>query len=98
MRGASFLNSCKKANKMRLNAFRCYCLKRILKIPPSFVSRITNNYVLEHRQIRVYKPIRLLPVDSLVRRLVCDCMGRPINWCRRRSRGRPRQRWVQVFF
>ena len=38
----------RKADKIRLNAFYYYCLRRTARIPPLFVSHVTNKYVFEH--------------------------------------------------
>ena len=40
----------RQADKARLNAFHCSCLRKILKVPPSWISRIPNNTVLQKRQ------------------------------------------------
>ena len=97
-------------DRSHLNAFQCYCLRRILRIPPSFVSRISNAEVLgrsrqiqysallEQRQIRLYQKVQSMPVENMLRRLVCDLNGNPKQWHVRRSRGRPQQRWAQSVF
>ena len=36
----------RKADRSRLDAFHCRCLRRILKIPPSWISHVPNNIVL----------------------------------------------------
>ena len=36
----------RQRDKDRLNAFHCRCLRRILKIPPSWISRVLNHIVL----------------------------------------------------
>ena len=99
-----------KVDRNRLNAFQCYCLRRILKIPPSYVSRISNadvlakghqmqySALLEQQQIRLYRKVQSMPVESMLRRLVCDLNGCPKQWHYRRSRGRPQQRWAQSVF
>ena len=99
-----------KVGVTRLDAFQCACIRRILKIPPSFISRISNadvldrakqirySLILHERQIQLYRKIQLMPVGSILRSLVCDVNGCPKNWHLHRNRGRPRQRWVQSVF
>ena len=99
-----------KADKKRLDGFQCACLRKCLRIAPSYVSRISNAEVyarsnvvrystlLEHRQKELYQNIQLLPVGTALRSLVCDVRGQPIIWCQRRSRGRPQQRWAHEVF
>ena len=95
-----------QADRARLDAFHCRCLRRMLGIPHSYYSRVTNQEVLRQaqekplsetllqRQAALYKRIAQLNNDSYVKQLVCDCNGVPIVWTARRSRGRPRQRWA----
>ena len=94
-----------KADRSRVDSFQCRRLRRIVKIPPSFVSRISNEEVfaqtcqkrfsciLRVRQVRLYQKVQSMPLSSPVRRLVCDSVGSPVNWAYNRKRGRPRQRW-----
>ena len=39
-----------------------------------------------------------MPVDPMLRNLVCDSNGEPKHWHDRRNRGRPRQRWSQSVY
>ena len=83
------------------------CLRRISKIQPSFISRISNetvfartgqeklSAVFRRRQVQAYQKVRAMPVASPVRRLVCNAIGSPIIWNRCRKRGRPRQTWSE---
>ena len=99
-----------KAERDRLDAFHCKCLRRVLGIPHSFVSRISNStvlakagslplsQVLQEKQIALYRNIANQPVDSLLRRLVCNPDGTPKTWAHRRGRGRPRQQWAKSVF
>ena len=99
-----------KVDRTRLDAFQCWCLRRILNIAPSFISRVSNaevyeragqirySVLLESRQKHLYSKIQNEPFSNLVRMLVCDIEGNPINWNTRRSRGRPKQRWAQSVF
>ena len=93
-----------QADRARLDAFHCRCLRRILRIRHSFYSRVSKQEVLRRawerplselllqRQAAIYKRITQLTNESHVKQLVCDCNGLPIVWATRRSRGRPRQR------
>ena len=97
-----------KADKCRLDAFHCKCLRKILGIAPSYFSRVSNADVLEKagskllsailsdRQVHLYSSIASQSDASLVKQVVCDSSGGPRNWApERRRRGRPRQQWTQ---
>ena len=95
-----------KADKDRLNAFQCWCLRRIMRIAPSFISRVSNadvyqracqiqfSSVLECRQIQLYQKIQMMPLDAPIRKLICSVEGEPNTWFHHRCRGRPQQRWA----
>ena len=99
-----------KNDKMRINAFHCACLRKIVGVLPSYYSRVTNESILttscqvrlsvqlENRQMRLFEKIQTLPISSPLRILVCDNVGNPKDWACRRSRGRPRQRWSQSVY
>ena len=99
-----------KADRDRLDAFQCMCLRRTLNIAPSFFSRVTNKEVyecacqskfstmLEARQKKIFRRIQMMSVESPLRKLVCDLGGRPIIWRSRRKRGRPQQMWATSVF
>ena len=99
-----------KVDRSRLDAFQCACLRRILKIPHSYISRITNvevlgrsyqtkfSDILQSRQKRLYQRIQAMPFNSLMHNLVCDSVGQPKNWAFARNRGRPQQRWGPCVF
>ena len=99
-----------KSVRHRLDAFQCFCLRQIMRIPPSYVSRVSNASVLERssqsplselfkqRQIRCYRQVMAASPSDFVKQLVCDSVGKPFKWYVRRSRGRPRQRWVDEVF
>ena len=100
-----------KADKCRLDAFHCKCLRKIVGIAPSYFSRVSNADVLEKagskplsatltdHQVQLYRAIASKSDASLVKQLVCDANGRPRNWApRRRGRGRPRQQWAQCVY
>ena len=100
-----------KADLSRLDAFHIKCLRRICKIPPSFVSRVSNDNVLavsgqikcsvllHHRQIHLYKKIAGLPSDDIIRMLVCEPdSDSPRRWLQKRKRGRPKLQWPKCIF
>ena len=99
-----------KADLRRLDAFHCRSLRQILKIPCSYISRISNedvlteagmarlSVILQERQLKLYERITKMPHESLVRRVVCDSHGAPVKWHVRRGRGRPRQQWCQSVY
>ena len=94
----------------RLDACHYRCLRRLLRIVPSFISRISNAEVLRtaemrplstmlrDRQMALYQRVVGMNESSSLRRLVCDSQGRPRVWEVRRRRGRPRQRWTQAVY
>ena len=96
-----------KADKTRLDAFQCYCMRRILRIAPSFISRVTNVDVLEcarvqrfstlieDRQRKLYHKIQWHVPSAFSKMLVFDNFGQPKTWFGRRGRGRPRQTWAK---
>ena len=95
-----------KADRCRLDAFHCRCLRRILGIPHSFISRISNTSVLDQagaeplsqvlagRQTKLYQKIVAYGPAALVNRILCNGDGSPKNWARKRRRGRPRRQWA----
>ena len=95
-----------QADKRKLDGFHARCLRKILSIPSSFVSRISNKTVLERsgetplsttlseRQTALYCKIAALPEDNFLRMLTCDPhSSEPRRWDLRRKRGRPKQQW-----
>ena len=96
-----------QTDRARIDAFHCQCVRRILRIPPSFVSRVSNvdvlvtagqrtmSATLEARQKSLYQKIQGLPQSNFLKRLVCNDNGEAINWTHKRMRGRPRQMWAQ---
>ena len=95
-----------KADRARLDAFQCRCLRRILRIQPSYFSRIANERVFEwartarlsdrllERQVSLYRTIAEQP-GTILNRLMFDDCGHPKTWNSKPKRGRPRQRWTK---
>ena len=99
-----------QADKTRLDAFHYKCLRKILGIPCSFISRVPNAHVLEQsggpmlsqllldRQAKQYLKITAQPADNIIKKLVCHDDGQPRTWFSRRRRGRPRQMWAAMVY
>jgi hypothetical protein len=90
----------------RLDAFHAKCLRQICRIPPSFISRVSNATVLHAaretplttlfrmQQISFYNKIVCMHEDNHLRRLTCESgTDVPKVWATRRGRGRPKQQW-----
>ena len=100
-----------KADLRRLDAFQASCLRKILRIPHSFISRVSNaevlsranhrmlSKILQYRQIMLLKRVADLPSEDVMRTCVfqSDSFNLPgVQGSRRR--GRPRKRWaVEVY-
>ena len=99
-----------KADRARLDAFHCRCLRRIVGVLPSFISRVSNadilkragakplSEVLLYRQEKAYSKIATSGHNSLVRQVVCEQDGLPKCWALHRRRGRPRQQWASSVY
>ena len=99
-----------KADRARLDAFHCKCLRRLLGIRPSFLSRVSNAVVLQKasakplsqillaRQVALYSKIMNSSCPALVKAAVCNDDGTPKSWAGRRKRGRPRQQWASQVY
>ena len=90
----------------RLDGFYAWCLRRISKVAPPFVSRISNASILERfqtlplstklrkKQLDLYGRFVLQPEDALTRRVALQPASfEPVNWQPRRRVGRPCFRW-----
>jgi hypothetical protein len=106
--GAAWLN---KAERARLDAFHCRCLRRIMGISHSYYSRVSNADVLEaagsnplqqkllQRQLTLYGRIAVKPPGHPLRRAVLidgDVQPAPFEGSRRR--GRPLQDWRRMVY
>ena len=95
-----------KADRTKLDAFHYRCLRKVLGIPCSYLSRVPNWEVLERagvcalskllldRQTKLYTRLALQRDDSFARKLICFENGQPRTWYTKRGRGRPRQTWA----
>ncbi|CAE8615620.1 unnamed protein product [Polarella glacialis] len=101
----------RKANTQRLNAFHCSCVRRILGIPHSMFSHITNTEVLRQageqplsqtllrRQLLFYGRLVASPDHSLLRQTVIQpgsALPKQLVYAQRR--GRPRLSWISVMY
>ena len=97
--------------RLRLDAFHHSCLRKMLGIQHSYLSRVPNSEVLSaaalpllsqlltDRQISLYKKIAGSSCESFAKALVCTDIGTPRTWYHKRRRGRPRQMWAEsVYF
>ena len=99
-----------KSDISRIDAFHCSCLRQILRIRPSFYSRVSNETVLgmtsqmrlscllQRRQVCLYKQVQALPDNNFLKVIVCHPNGQPIVWSLQRRRGRPRQVWAHSVY
>ncbi len=97
-----------KADLRRLDGFYCSCLRRILRIPAPYVSRVSNARVLQQsgcQQLSVtIREAQLALLDKVLHDPSLDVLrgasfhGRTLlpetaAWVRKR--GRPRQNWIE---
>ena len=106
------LESCMllKVDRDRLDGFQARCLRKIHKILPAYVSRVSNADVrglantrplslsLLERQLKLYGKLARDAPKSLPKAMVFEsCQPNqvtPRRWNTRRSRGRPRLQWT----
>ena len=98
----------RQAERKRLDAFHAKCLRRVLGIPHSYISRITNQEVLSRadanplsttllqRQLLLFGKIARMPDHCPQRQVLFEpssvTLKRIVG---KRPRGRPRQQWGQ---
>ena len=94
------------AQRRRLDGFYCRCLRRILRIPSAYLSRVSNSKVLQkagtipfstpllHRQVTLLRKIVKSPAGSTLRNsiFIDDSLSPQVGRYVRRV-GRPRQDW-----
>ena len=92
-----------KADVCKLDVFQARCLRQILRIPPSFVSRVTNEQancaklscVLQQRQLQLLGRIAQLPSEDVMRKCVFrDGSFQLTLSAFARRRGTPRSIWA----
>ena len=91
----------------RLDGFYCNCLRRILRIPPSFVSRVSNATVLHRAGCKklsdTIRDAQIKLLDKVLHDPSLDVLkkasfqgtltSQTATWVRRR--GKPRQNWIE---
>eukprot|EP00973_Karenia_brevis_P059241 8247809-Karenia_brevis.AAC.1 len=94
-----------KVLQVKLNGFYCKCLRRILGIAPSHISRVSNAYILNQfltqrldtillkRQLKLFGEIARSSEDSMMRISVFEPNTFNIRTIGTRRRGRPRNTW-----
>ena len=100
-----------KADRKRLYSFNAQCLRRICRIPHSFLSRVSNDQILNRcrarplsealreRQTSMYNKIAGLSQDHPLRVLTCQPgSSLPRIWDQCRKRGRPKQQWASCVY
>ena len=100
----------KQADWKRLNSFHCRCLRRILKIPVSWISHVPNNVVLAaassrplsenllQQQLLLFGKIAQEPNSKYIRQLTFHPSSVNPARCLYRRRGRPRLAWQSVLY
>ena len=98
-----------KANQARLDGIQAKCIRKIWKIQPAFLSRISNACVrseanarllsslLLERQLKYYGKLARAPPQSLPRAMVFQPgqnLLMPRDWRSPKNRGRPRLQWT----
>ena len=100
----------RQRDKERLNAFHCRCLRKILKIQPSWISHVPNNVVLAtasskpladqvlFQQLVLFGKIAKLDNSNFLRQLTFEPSSLDPTKCVFRRRGRPRLSWQSVLY
>ena len=95
-----------KAVLKSVDGFYCKCLRQILKISPSFISRVSNQYILKQfkaiplsrtllqRQLLLFGKITRLPGSSVVRASVFAAGSNDLANQSGKRAGRPRNTWA----
>jgi hypothetical protein len=95
----------------RINSFYVRCLRKVLRIPPSFISRVSNQIVLDtagrqnlsdvlqKRQMTLMAKLAKLPHDSILRKSVFAPGGFELRQLlAKQKRGRPRACWPKEVY
>ena len=95
----------------KLNGFHAACCRKLLRISPSFISRVSNKYVLQQfktnslhsillqRQLLFFGSIARRPQDDIVRQFVFKPNTfDSIEQHSPRKQGRPRKNWIREMF
>ena len=103
--GAMWLGA---TEQRKIDGFQSYCLRRILRIPPSFISRVSHDEVLRRAgqerlsktiirgQLMYFGKVAMSPPDSLQRKATFhDFSLTPKTAAFVRRVGRPRHTWAE---
>ena len=101
----------RKSDRNRIDAFYVRCLRKILGIPHSMISHVTNATVLQRanskalseqlaqKQLLLYGRISRLPNNSMLRQAAFDSDSiEPKQFTRPHRRGRPRLAWSSTTY
>ena len=95
-----------KALLQKLDGFHAKCLRKLLKVSPSYISRVSNHYVLQQlgaqplsqtllqRQLLLFGHIARMTSDSVVRNSVFVGDTLDLHVDHARKQGRPRHTWA----
>ena len=91
----------------KLDGFHARCLRKVCKIPHSYISRVSNAEVLQraseqplsttlrHRQLQLFRRIACMSDSTLLRQVVFEPASLAVRrWPGVRRQGRPRQTWA----
>ncbi|CAE8613094.1 unnamed protein product [Polarella glacialis] len=100
-----------QSDRRKLDSFHSKCLRKIYGIPHSYISRVSNQAVLDisgathlsvefrRRQLFLLHRIAQQPCDSYVKQLTFQSgTCKPVQWNIFRKRGRPKRQWVASVF
>ena len=94
-----------KVLRTKLDGFYVRCLRQILKVSPSFISRVSNSYILQQfhtpvlskillkRQLHLYGRVARMPNDAVMRQSIFEPSSLSLKCEGRRRSGRPRNTW-----
>ena len=95
-----------KSLRNKLDGFYVKCLRQILKISPSHISRVSNHYILQqfnakplsktllHRQLKLFGKIARMPNEAIVRKVTFESGSLHPIATKNKRRGRPRNTWT----
>ena len=94
-----------RTTQKKIDGFYAKCLRSILKISPSFISRVSNQFILQQfhtpplsrillqRQLLLFGRVTRLPNDSAMRQCVFENDSIALQEDKNRRQGRPRSTW-----
>ena len=94
-----------KVLRRQRNGFYVCCLRQILKVSPSFISRVSNSYILQQfhtpvlskillkRRSHSYRRVARMPNGAVMRRSIFEPNSLYLKCEGRKRSGRPRNTW-----